>query len=60
MGLIPGPVQWVKDLAVAAATAEIRSLALELPYATGREGDPCDYTGRAQGRFLWCWDSSGS
>ena len=35
VGLIPGPTQWVKDsaLAVALATALIRPLAQELPYA---------------------------
>ena len=40
-GLIPGLTQWVKDLALLwlwhrpAAAAPIRSLAWELPYATG-------------------------
>ena len=32
--LIPGPVQWVKGSGVAAAAAQIQSLAGERPYAT--------------------------
>ena len=33
MGLIPGPVQWIKDLVTAAAP--IQSPAWEIPYAAG-------------------------
>ena len=32
---IPGLVQWVKEFSIAAAAAQIQSLAQELPYAIG-------------------------
>ena len=33
VGSIPSPAQWVKRSGVAAAVAQIQSLAMELPYA---------------------------